>query len=356
MTTGLVIKAEANFYNVVADGQEYLCTMRANLKKAGQLIKVGDQVRLTELEQERPAIEDILPRRNALEKPAIANVDQVLLMMSCHQPEFNFILVDRLLLNILYEGLTPLICISKSDLLDPEVREILEDEYQGFSVFFLSTETSEGFSELTESLAGKVSVLAGASGVGKSTLVNHLNPDCDLHTGEVNQKLGTGKHTTRHVSLHRIPTSGEPGWIADSPGFSVVHIPPLDRPELAEFYPEFKPHIPNCGFKDCLHRDESNCALTPHISEESIRYENYLKLLEEVELAYRQRTYGESGKTETRTKKAVGKNQKQQMLKLGTAGRVRSRRTQNQSFEQVNQWTDLDLEALEELDMDEWRI
>lgn len=357
---GLVIKQEANFYSVATADQVYLCTLRANFRKAGQQIKVGDRVHLEHTDEERPVIVEIESRRTELKKPPVANVDQVLIVMSCLQPDFNAMLVDRFLLRVAYEGFQPLLCISKADLLDEELEEWLCEEYDGFPLCFVSAETRRGLAELRQLLAGKVSVLAGASGVGKSSLINLLNPDCQLATGEVNQKMGLGKHTTRHVSLHRIDFvtpegQNEVGWLADSPGFSNLRLPPVDRAELAAYYPEFRPWLGDCSFKDCLHDHEEGCQVKEQIDTDSERYYNYLRLLEEVRELYKQRR-DSSSKTEALTKRAVGKNRHDQVLKLGTEGRVRSRRTQKQVIEQVGNWTELDEETLEDLNPDEWRI
>ncbi|PKL76734.1 MAG: ribosome small subunit-dependent GTPase A [Candidatus Melainabacteria bacterium HGW-Melainabacteria-1] len=354
MNDGLVIKQEANFYSVSIADQVYLCSMRANLKKAGEIIKVGDRVRLEELEAERPVIAEIYPRTTELHKPAVANVNQVLIVMSCLQPDFNFLLVDRLLLAIKYEGLDPVLCISKADLMDAELEEYLTEEYAAFEPLIVSVATGAGLDALRQRLVGKVSVLAGASGTGKSSMINQLNPEIHLQVGEVNQ-LGIGKHTTRHVSLHRVDHADGIGWVADSPGFNNLGIPPIDPQELCGYYPEFEPFLGGqCFFGDCLHRFENGCAVKDSVDTESERFYNYLRLLTEAEEGFRERT--DAGKTEGLTKRAVGKNQRDQVLKLGTVGRARSRRVHRQIIEQVGNWSDIDEESLEELAPDEWRI
>lgn len=352
---GLVIKQEANFYSVALAGTEYLCTMRANLKKGGRTIRVGDRVRLSDLHEERPVITEILRRTSALKKPAVANVDLVLLVMSGLNPDFNAMLVDRLLLCMLYEKLQPVICVNKADLIDEELREWIEEEYGVFPLVFVSAESGEGLETLKEVLVDQVTILAGASGVGKSSLVNALNPDIDMVTGEINEKIGVGKHTTRHVSLHKVHHDGELGWVADSPGFSNVKLPPIDRAELSTYYPEFEPYLGQCEFDDCLHDHEEGCAIKEHIDTDSERYYNYLRLLEEVKTLYKQRR-DSSTKDEGLTKRAVGKNRKESVLKLGTEGRARSRRTQKQVIEQISNWSDFDEESLEAMNPDEWRI
>lgn len=351
---GRVIKQEANFYSVALNEQVLLCTMRANLKKAGESIRVGDKVLLDCLQDERPVITEILPRSSELDKPAVANVDQVVVVMSCLQPDFNPMLVDRLLLAIAYEKLQPILCISKADLLDEDLLDWIAEEYAAFPLFFISALEDEGLEELREQLLGHVSVLAGASGTGKSSLLNALNPEIQLVTGDVNQKMGTGKHTTRHVSLHKIEAGGRVGWLADSPGFSALELPPLERPELAQYYPEFLPWLSQCGFADCLHQHEENCGIKANFDTDSERYYNYLRLLEEVRERYLQRR--DSASKEGLTKRAVGKNNQEKVIKLGTEGRARSRRTQKQMIEQIGNWTELDEDTLEELNPDEWRI
>jgi ribosome biogenesis GTPase / thiamine phosphate phosphatase len=353
--SGLVIKQEANFYSVAFQGTEYLCTMRANLKKGGRTIRVGDRVRLEDLHEERPVISEIMPRSSVLKKPAVANVNLVLLVVSCLHPDFNAMLVDRLLLCMLYEKLQPVICVNKADLMDDELREWIEEEYGVFPLVFVSAESGEGLDTLKEILVNQVTILAGASGVGKSSLVNKLNPLIDMATGEVNEKIGVGKHTTRHVSLHKVYYKGEVGWVADSPGFSNVHLPAIDRADLSSYYPEFEPYLGQCEFDDCLHDHEFGCAVKDNIDTDSERYYNYLRLLEEVRTLYKQRR-DSSSKEEGLTKRAVGKNLKDSVLKLGTEGRARSRRNQKQELEQISNWSSFDEETLEAMNPDEWRI
>lgn len=361
MTEGLVIKQEANFYTVAEGEEVFLCTMRANIKKAGEQIKVGDRVLLDETDAERPVIVDMLPRSSELQKPAVANVDQVLIVMSCLQPDFNFLLVDRLILAVLYENLQPILCVSKSDLLDEELAEYLAAEYDEFPLYFVSAATGRGVDELLKALEGKVTVLAGTSGTGKSSLINLLSPEVRLVVGEVNQ-IGIGKHTTRHVSLHRIGRKGCSGWVADSPGFNNMQLPPIEAGDLCTFYPEFAPFLGHCGFSDCQHWHEDNCAVKAGLTDEddednepeSERYFNYLRIFDELREAARERN--DSGKEESLTKRAVGKNRRDQVLKLGTAGRARSRRTHRQIIEQVGNWAEVDEEMLDDVDPEEWRI
>lgn len=353
MPTGLVVKQEANFYSVAFDETVYLCTMRANIKKAGVQIKVGDRVELDELQAERPVIIDIHTRQNELQKPAIANVDQVLIVMSCLQPDFNPLLVDRLLLWILYEGLEPVICISKADLIDEDLEDFLKIEYEPFQLHLISTLTQQGLAELIQTLSGHVTVMAGASGVGKTSLINYLNPAIHMMVGEVNQ-IGIGKHTTRHVSLHAIGQGKNKGWLADSPGFNNLQMPPIEPADLGTYYPEFKPYLGQCQFNDCLHASEIGCAVKDNIDTESERYFMYLRLLDEAHELSKERL--ESAKEETLTKRAIGKNRRDEVLKLGTEGRARSRRVHRQMIEQVSNWSEVDEDMLEELNPDEWRI
>lgn len=352
MSEGLVIKQEANFYTVALADQVYLCSMRANIKKAGEQIKVGDRVLLDEIEAERPVIDEVLPRTSELDKPAVANVDQVLIVMSCLQPDFNFLLVDRLLLAVLYESLTPVLCISKCDLVDQDFEDYIAQEYAEFDLYFISSATGRGLDGLVEALAGRVTVLAGPSGAGKSSLINRLNPDIQLVVGDVNQ-LGIGKHTTRHVSLHRIGN----GWVADSPGFNNMQLPPIEPGDLSSYYPEFQPFLGGCGFSDCEHSHEPDCAVKTGLGlddADSERYYNYLRIFEELRESTRERT--DAGKEEALTKRAVGKNRQDQVLKLGTAGRARSRRTHRQIIEQVSHWIEVSEDNLEDIDPEEWRI
>lgn len=352
--TGKVIKKEANFYSVVFDNKEYLCTRRANLKKAGKKIKVGDSVELESLNAERPVITNIKNRKNELSKPPISNISQTIIVMSAKQPDFNTRLVDRFLILTQYHQIKPLLCINKSDLCKQKLKEKIQQNYpsHAHNIIFVSAESGEGIPELKDHMVEKTSVLTGPSGVGKSSLINRIHPGLQLVTNSVNEKLGVGKHTTRHVALHSINFHDKVGWIADSPGFGNLELPGDIEPiELAFYYPEYKPFINDCKFSNCLHASEMECGVKANNDLGLERYRNYLEILAEIEEIHKQRKYEISTKKEKLLKKkSAGKSKQLDLLKLGTEGRDTNRKKKRQDVGDLEHWANLDPEWLEELD------
>lgn len=344
MIRGLVITIEANFFTVVSPNGTALCTLRATLKKSGQIVKVGDQVWLDNPEDERPVIAQVLPRRNELHRPAIANVEQLLIVMAAQEPTFLSLMADRLLLHAAYHDIQPLLCINKADLMVPEQADWLLKTYQqlGYPLLFVSAREGLGLNELKHHLQGKITVLAGPSGVGKSSLVNALQPGLALQTGEVNEKLGLGKHTTRQVTLFSIQEGAQQGWLADTPGFQVLDVPALAPQDLGFHYPEFKPWLGQCAYLDCEHAQEPGCVIQLQFAETTSRYQNYLTLLAELH-QYKKSQKKISQKQEQRTKQQdAGQNQQKTLIKLGAVHRAPSRRNQKQQLAALEDLTDQD--------------
>ena len=290
MLEGLLIKAYGGFYYVQAGDQTWELRARGRLRRGDQSPVVGDRVLFTPLQNGSGMLESILPRRNVLLRPRVANVDQVLLVVPLAQPEPDLNLTDRMLVCCQAEQLQTQICFNKLDLVSQENAESLLSIYRdaGYPVFFTSTLRGTGLETLHQAIAGKVSVLAGPSGAGKSTIINALDSRMAQGTGEISHKLKRGRHTTRHVEL--LPVAG--GFIADTPGFSNLELPRLGRVELGEYFPEIKSLAGSCRFMDCLHHNEPDCAVKEALKKGLIgasRYQNYLSFLTEVMM--KERTY-----------------------------------------------------------------
>jgi ribosome biogenesis GTPase len=250
---------------------------------------VGDRVMFMPMEDGSGTLESILPRSN-LSRPRVANVDQVLLVVPLAHPDPDLVLTDRMLICCQSERLRTLICFNKLDLVSREQADLLLSTYgeAGYQVFAASALQSGGLDTLRQVIDGKVSVLAGPSGAGKSTIINALDPGFAQSTGEISRKLGRGRHTTTYVEL--LPVAG--GFIADTPGFSNLDLPPLGRADLAGYFPEIGNLAGECRFLNCLHHNEPDCAVKQALDRGLIvpsRYRNYLSFLAEV--LVRERTY-----------------------------------------------------------------
>lgn len=280
---GIIIKAYGGFYFVHTDAGLIKCKIRGRIALQHKNVLVGDRVQVHRTGPGEGVIENILPRTTELQRPAVANVDQTVIVLSWVQPRPNAMLLDRFLLQSLVAQIPPVICFNKTELAAPGDLELARD-YQptGFPVLSVSANTGLGLQELKAHLQNRVSVLAGPSGVGKSSLLNSIQPGLGLKTGTISHKLKRGRHTTRHVEL--IPLTGG-GLVADTPGFTSLQLPSMRREELAGYYPEFAPHASRCRFNGCLHHHEPGCAVKEAVQKglvSRLRHENYLVLLVEV--------------------------------------------------------------------------
>lgn len=274
MKTGQIIRIISNQYTVrTQEGEQLECVAMGKLRK-GHSPVVGDRVEVERFDAQN-GIQRILPRRNALRRPLIANVDQAIIVMSTLCPDFSAQLVDRLIFQICYEGITPLICVTKMDLIDAgsAVHAQIEDYRQSGYAVFVSGE-GDVPDALLAAMKGKVSVLCGQSGAGKSSLLNRIDPGFQLRIQETSKALGRGRHTTRHCELHEVAG----GWVADTPGFSSLdfHYMQLDR--LSACIPDFASVQGECRFKDCRHLQEPDCAVKDAVEAgriSKIRYAHY---------------------------------------------------------------------------------
>lgn len=279
---GTLMKGYAGFYYVYADDRVWECSLRGRFRVKKQDFIPGDKVIILPGTGDKATIEKVLERRNLLVRPTIANVDQALLVFAEKTPDPDYNLLDRLLIQIGRSEIDGLLIFTKSDLLKDSRNEIA-DYYRriGYQVLSVSNKTGQGIPGVAEYLQDRVSVLAGPSGVGKSSLLNSLEPGRMLKTGEVSDKIGRGRHTTRHVEL--ISVAG--GLVADTPGFSSLNLPEMKREELQDYFPEFDEYRGHCRFTSCLHDQEPACAVKEALEEGKIlssRYEHYLQFLKEV--------------------------------------------------------------------------
>ncbi len=284
MSEGIILKGYSGFYYVQAGEKLWECSLRGRFRLHAQDFLPGDRVKISPLKGHKGVIEEVLPRTNALVRPPVANVEQVIVVFALVTPQPDRNLLDRILIQAEAAGVNPVVCFNKADLALPPETDAAVELYRsiGYEVILVSAKSGQGVEELRRVLEGKTSVFAGPSGVGKSSLLNAVHPGLQLKTGEVSAKLRRGRHTTRHVEL--IPLDGG-GLVADTPGFSSLDLPPMQREELSRFFPEFLEHAPQCKFSTCLHRLEPQCAVKAAVELgriDSKRYADYLAFLTEV--------------------------------------------------------------------------
>lgn len=284
MGEGIIVKALSGFY-YVDEGNGVLITCRARGKFRHERLSplVGDYVRFTPLENGHGALDEILPRKNEFQRPAVANIDQLVIIASQATPVTDPFLIDRVVSIAEGRGCQSIICINKCDL---ERGDTLEQIYRdaGFHTIQVSAETGQGIEELRSLIIGKVSAFTGNSGVGKSSILNALEPGMAIKTGEVSEKLGRGRHTTRHVELFRLSCGA---LVADTPGFSAFDTEKMElrrKEELQYTFREFKPFLDQCLFQDCAHIKEKGCAVRQALKDGKIhpsRHQSYIRLYEQ---------------------------------------------------------------------------
>ena len=279
--TGRIIRSISGFYDVQTPTGVVTCRARGILRKEGNSPLTGDLVEITQ-ERGKGMVEKILPRKNSFVRPAVANVDALVVFAANVNPVTEPFLIDRVAAIAGDQEVEVILCVNKCDL-DPAIDLVRIYENAGFSVICTSAETGEGVEELSRLLKGKLTAFTGNSGVGKSSILNRLCPELKLATGEVSEKLGRGRHTTRHVELYRL---GEDTYVADTPGFSSFDTDQMEvilKENLQYAFPDFGKFIGNCRFDDCSHRKEPGCAVREALEAgtiEKTRYDSYLRLYE----------------------------------------------------------------------------
>lgn len=276
-----IIKALSGFYYVQTEDVVVECRARGRFRRQDQSPLVGDFVRITR-QGDKGVLEALLPRKNAFIRPAVANIDQLVVLASCAIPVTEPFLIDRVLAIAQLQNVPALVVVNKDDLAPAQP---LAEIYRraGVPVLVTSAETGEGIEALREALAGKLSCLTGNSGVGKSSLLNRTCPQLQLPVGEVSEKLGRGRHTTRHIELYSL---GSNTFVADTPGFSAFDTERMElvhKEQLQYAFPEFAPYLGHCQFPDCAHRKEPGCAVRKALAEGKIgqtRYSSYERLYE----------------------------------------------------------------------------
>ena len=279
---GRILKATGGFYYVLSDAVLYECRARGLFRKTGVSPLVGDWVEIEETGEEKGYVTRILDRKNSLIRPPLANLDQLFLVVSVADPQPNLLVLDKLIAIAEHKKIEPLLIVTKNDLGEWETLAALYEK-AGFQVFCTGLDQDSDLAMLRRSMEGKISAFCGNSGVGKSSLLNRIDSRLDLSTAQISQKLGRGRHTTRHVQLY--PVSGG-GYIADTPGFSSMDLERYEvilKEQLQYCFREFGPHLNQCRFTGCSHTKEKGCAVLAAMEEGEIassRHDSYCTLYE----------------------------------------------------------------------------
>ena len=284
---GKIIKGIAGFYYVhVAGSGIYECKAKGIFRKENRKPLVGDNVEIEVLDEKdrEGSLVGILPRKNELIRPAVANVDQALVVFAAARPDPHLNLLDRFLVMMERKGIPAILCFNKTDIAgDPRIRELAQTYRDcGCRILFTSAKKQENIRQLLGLLQGKTTTVAGPSGVGKSSLINLLQGDVCMETGAISEKIGRGRHTTRHAELIAID---EESYIMDTPGFSSLYTNDFEKEELKQYFPEFHPFEGLCRYSGCDHVHEPGCAVKEAVEAGEIhrtRYENYLEMYEEL--------------------------------------------------------------------------
>jgi ribosome biogenesis GTPase len=303
---GRILKGIAGFYYIETfDGKVYECKAKGIFRKSNLKPLVGDDVEIDIIDEEKKLgnVTDILPRKNQLLRPPVANVDQAVILFAIVKPNPSYNLLDRFLIMMRQQNLPVIICFNKQDIATKEEQQELYDAYEkcGYKVLFISVVEEKGLDELKKLLRGKTTTLAGPSGVGKSSLLNKLVPDADMQTGELSKKIERGKNTTRHSELFFVKelmdggasdascddasAQGSGTYVIDTPGFTSLEMRDVTTDTLMQFYPEFEPYEPECRFGGCSHIAEPDCGVKRALAEgkiSKVRYDNYKALYEEL--------------------------------------------------------------------------
>ncbi len=276
MIEGIIQKLLAGFYYVKTDDGLIECRARGIFRKRNLSPLVGDRVKITidPLDETKGVVEHVFPRKVEMARPSVANVDQAIIVFALKHPNPNLNLLDKLLVLCEYTGLEVVLCFNKNDLDDDHIFESYYDIYRNanYKIVKTSTVILNGIEELKGLLKDKISVFAGPSGVGKSSLLNVIMPGLQLQTGELSEKIHRGKHTTRHTELVELPSGG---FVVDTPGFTSLNIDFINAEELSEYFPEIYEHSEFCRFSDCSHMNEPGCRVIEELDKGNIHFSRY---------------------------------------------------------------------------------
>jgi len=322
MKAGQIFKIHSDFYYVISDEKTYECKLREVLKKQKQKVFVGDYV-----EFENGAIENILPRKNYIIRPTVANIDQIIIVSAVKEPELSFLQLNRYIAFAKYHNIPTILCFNKNDLSDNDTTiEKVFSIYEplGFDILFTSAVEGYGLDDFKKILSNKISVLCGASGVGKSSLISAVS-GIELKTKEVSEKTGRGTHTTRHCEIIDLDANSK---IVDTPGFSNLKFDFIMPNEVDSLFDEIYPFKKMCKYPDCLHIQETDCAVKANIGKiDETRYESYVSFVEEAK-EYKEKVKYQGVKKET-TQKNV---HKKTAVKISSRKRESSRNTKKQNI------------------------
>lgn len=281
--SGIIIKSTGGFYYVEVADVVYECKARGIFRKRNNSPRVGDIVNISVPDDGYCSINEIQPRKNSLKRPPLANIDILVIVVSTVEPAPNYLVIDKMTAAAVDNGVEPVVVVSKSDL-KPGKELLSVYNKAGIKAFSYSSDNKASIEAVKDYLKGKVSAFTGNSGVGKSTLLNALYPELDLETGEISEKLGRGRHTTRTVELFKI---GD-GYVADTPGFSTVDLERynmIDKENIMFCFPEFKEYLTSCQFTSCSHTCEKGCEIIKAVNEGKIsesRHQSYVAMYNEV--------------------------------------------------------------------------
>ena len=279
---GIIIKALSGFYYVFSEERTYECKARGSFRKSGVSPLVGDRVEFSLTENGKGIIDSILERKNCLVRPPVANIDKLFIVSSYTLPSPNTLIIDKMTVIARHNSIEPIIVFNKCDMGDFTQLALLYRK-AGFKCYIVSANSGEGIKELEAELKDSVSAFTGNSGVGKSSLLNNLFGKDFIATGEISEKLGRGRHTTRHTQLYKLPFGG---FVADTPGFSSLEIDSFDytlKEKLAEYFEDFEPFTADCKFTGCTHIKEKGCAVIEAVQSEKIaqsRHNSYIQLFD----------------------------------------------------------------------------
>lgn len=322
MQVGQIFKIHSDFYYVQSEGKNFECKLRHVLKKQKQKVYVGDFVEFKD-----GAIEKILPRKNYITRPTVANIDQVIIISAVKEPELSFLQLNRYIAFAKYHNLSTVLCFNKNDLSndDSTIEKVFKIyEPLGFDILFTSALEGYGIEDFKKILKDKTSVLCGASGVGKSSLINAVS-GFNLRTKEVSDKTGRGTHTTRHCEIIQINKDSR---IVDTPGFSNLKFDFLLPNDVDSLFVEMQPYKGLCKYQDCLHINETECAIKSHLGDiDESRYESYITFVDEAK-EYKEKVKYQGVKTESSHKET----HKKTAVKISSRKRQSARNTQKQNL------------------------